>query len=711
MSTLSDQQPQSIAIRRRPGSGLVAAWKARGPLVVPPRAEWALGLRRVRVAGLILIALEFIGFCIWSEIEVHKFALTADFSLYQQTVYMIAHGHLWPHITAGDAPVYFSDGHFIPFALFKNEAEFFLFPIAVLYRIWPHVVVAKFAQDFAICGGQVLAFLWMCELVAAKADRNVADRLRISPRTGVWVLAFGLLLLVANPWYIVAASFDLHAEPFALPCAVGAARALHKGQRRSALAWGIAGALSSAVGATYLVGVGLSAALTRRSGVRNGLIVAGLAFVWFAFLTAVGWIATAGPGLFESVLNGGHGHVVWRNGFFKIVGARTHDATYGELLKTAATHPWNVFRALNQSRSSLWADLSTPGLLGVVWLPTLLGTLAVLGPSAFSGLFIVPGFQNVAAYGLISVGSVAGAMWLLRRNRRVGIAVMAVLAANTALWGIMWFPRVSKEWAPVTPAAVSTLSQVQKLIGPGDEVVVSQGVSGPFADRQSTYAIMANGKTIQVTHGRKVWFVIAPFDGIETTQSAVSIALIERLAQTPGVHLRVAKNSVWAFEWMPPAGVHKFALKPVSVLTEPTWALPGPAGKAVMKGATTADWYVTNTGAPGYVFDRGLWRVPAGHYKVSVTLSASARTNVEVWDTTQSRLLKRTTISATHGKTRLTLPAVMSHTGHQPYVGGSLLWSINPIVNIGDSLELRVWTAGPAGSVSVYGASLTGRPS
>ena len=711
MSTISDHPTPSIAIRRRPGSRLVTAWNARGPLVVPHRTEWAVGLRRLRVAGLILIALEFIGFCVWSEIQVHRFALTADFSLYQQAVYLMAHGHLWPLVTDGGAPISFRGGHFSAFPLFTNEAEFFLVPIAVLYRIWPHVVVAKFAQDIAICGGQTIAFLWMCELVAAQSDRDVADRSRLSQQTGMWVLAFGLVLLIANPWFIMGASFDLHAEAFALPCVVGAGRALHKGQRRSALVWGTLGMLSSAVGATYVVGIGLSAALTRRSAVRNGLMVAGLAFAWFAFLNVAGWIATAGPGLFESVLNGGNGHVVWENGYWKTVGATTQNASYGELLSTIASHPWNVFRALGQTHSSLWANVSASGVLGIVWLPTMIGTLAVLGPSAFNALYLEPGFQNVVAYGLISVGTVAAAMWILRRSRRAGFIVMTLLAINTALWGIIWFPHVSTEWAAVTPGAASTLSRIQKLIGPNDEVVASQGVSGAFADRQSSYAIMANGKTVQVAPGRKVWFVIAPFDGIETTDASVSIALIERLAQTPGTHLRAARNSVWAFEWTPPAGVHKFALKPVSVLTMPAWALPGPSGRAVMKGATSSAWYVTNTGAEGYVFNRALWRVPAGHYKVSVTLSASALTNVEVWDTTRSRLLKRIVVSATHGKTSLNLPVVMTHTGHQPYVGGSLLWSDKPIVNIGDTLELRVWTAGPPESVSVYRASITGRPS
>lgn len=711
MTTVSDPHIPSVAVRRRPGGRLATAWKTAGPLAVPPRAEWARGLRRFRTAGLILIAVEFIGFCIWSAIEVHRFALTADFALYQQAVYMLAHGHLWPHVTDGGAPIAFSGGQLHAFPLFSNEAEFFLVPIAVLYRIWPHVVVAKLAQDVAICGGQALVFLWMCELVAAQRGQAVVDRFRLSERASLWALAFGLLLLVANPWFLAAASFDFHAESFAFPCIVGAGRALHKGQRRAAVAWAVGGMLSSAVGTTYVVGIGLSAVLSRRSAVRSGLIVAGLGVLWFAFLNLAGLIATAGPGLFVTVLNGGAGRLVWKHGYWETVGASSQNATYGQLLRTIVTHPWNVFEALWHTHSSLWANISAPGVLGLIWPPVLIGTFAVLGQSAFAPLFIIPGSQNVVVYGLVGVGSVAVALWILRRRRRLGYAVMALLAGNTAVWGIMWFPRLSNEWAPVSPPAISALQSVQKMIGPNDEVVASQGISGAFADRQSSYSLTAAYKAIGLQHGRKVWFVIAPFDGIETIDPSVSVAYIQHLSQMPGVHLRLDKGSVWAFEWMPPAGMHKLLLKPASVLNAPTWTLPGPSGTAVKKKSSTSSWYVTNTGSPGYVFDRALWRVPAGHYEVSVTLSAAALTNVEVWDTTKAQLLKRIVVSDTHGEQHVTLPVVMTHTGHQPYVGGSLLWAVNPDVNVGDSLEVRVWTAGKAGTVSVYGASISGTQS
>jgi hypothetical protein len=389
-------------------------------------------------------------------------------------------------------------------------------------------------------------------------------------------------------------------------------------------------------------------------------------------------------------------------------GATLTNASYGELLKTIATHPWNLFTGIWKTHSSFWANISSSGVLGIVWPPTLIAIVAVLGQSAFSPIFVVPGLQNVAVYGLIPVGSVAVSLWMLDRRPRLGFAVMAVLAVNTAIWGIMWFPRVSTNWAPITPGAVSELSRIEKLIGPNDEVVASQGVSGVFADRPSAYAIMTSGKTMQVTPGRKVWFVITPFDGIETTDASISVELIQRLAQTPGVHMRIDHDSVWLFEWTPPAGVHKFVLAPISALVAPPWTLPGVSGKVVKKGSNTSNWYVTNTGAPGYVFDRALWRVPAGHYTASVTLSASATTDVEVWDTTKSQLLKRIVVSNTHGRAHLSLPVVMAQTGHQPFVGGSLLWAINPVMNIGDSLEIRVWTAGKAGSVSVYKASLHG---
>ena len=69
------------------------------------------------------------------------------------------------------------------------------------------------------------------------------------------------------------------------------------------------------------------------------------------------------------------------------------------------------------------------------------------------------------------------------------------------------------------------------------------------------------------------------------------------------------------------------------------------------------------------MFNRALWRVPAGHYKVSVTLSASALTNVEVSGQDAVWLRSRIVVSATHGKTNLNLPVVMTRDTNR--MGGS----------------------------------------
>jgi hypothetical protein len=78
-------------------------------------------MRWVRRIGLMLLALKFAGFCVWSSLLYHRFALTPDFAQYQQAWYLIAHGHLNPYDTVGNFPFW------------QNHGEFIMWPLAALY--------------------------------------------------------------------------------------------------------------------------------------------------------------------------------------------------------------------------------------------------------------------------------------------------------------------------------------------------------------------------------------------------------------------------------------------------------------------------------------------------------------------------------------------------------------------------------------------------
>jgi len=85
-------------------------------------------LFRVRRIGYIVLALQFAGFLCWSTLLYRRFSLTPDFAQYHQAWYLIAHGNLDPRDTLGRFPFW------------QNHAEFMLWPMSLLYWVWPHCV-------------------------------------------------------------------------------------------------------------------------------------------------------------------------------------------------------------------------------------------------------------------------------------------------------------------------------------------------------------------------------------------------------------------------------------------------------------------------------------------------------------------------------------------------------------------------------------------
>ena len=174
---------------------------------------------RVRKGGLVVIAVQFLALCAWSWVLYHRFALTWDFGVYHQPWYLIAHGNFDPPTTIQTMQFW------------RNDAEFAIWPLAVLWWIPPHDVMLLWAQNAGVCAAEALALGWMCRM-AGKVP------------SGAWLAATGLALLVISPWIWWSLSFDFHMETVALPFAVLLARDL--ADRRRRMWWWVAPILLSA---------------------------------------------------------------------------------------------------------------------------------------------------------------------------------------------------------------------------------------------------------------------------------------------------------------------------------------------------------------------------------------------------------------------------------------------------------------------------------
>lgn len=643
--------------------------------------------------------------CVWNEVEVHRFVLTADFGNYFQAARQLAHGVLSPQDTVQPGP----RGQ--PVTFWKNAVELFIVPIAIAYRIWPHLVVVKWMQSLALAGAQAIAFVWICEL-AAKHWRDSDAR-----RWAVPVTALGLVLLVANPWYVWASTVDIHGEPFAAVLALGLARDLYRGRRR-AWVWMVLALLSTGIAASYVAAVGIAAALSGRVRFKRGALMTLISVVYLAVLTKAHLLVVGGAGItFGPILTGGAGvendyaaPAAYANmaAHPLAAGAVTKplsSITYGEIAKATIEHPWNAVRALWVNHDNLWATVSAAGVLGIAWLPALVPALAVLLQGGFVRGFSLPGFQNIFAGELVAVGTVVISFKLLPaargRMRWLFGALLVALAVNSFAWFAIWIVRVPRQWLSVTPAGASALSQLKRDIRPNDEVIASEGIIGGFSDRQWAYDFDSAPMYAHVQPSRKVWIILTPSQGVDTAGTSNTVATIANLEGMPGAHLVMQRAGIWAFEWTPPPGTKLLKLGTGQVPYAPGWALAGASGTPVRTGKKS-QWHASSTGQPGYVVSQAYWRSLPGVYQARVALSASALTNVELWDTTRGILLSRKVVRHTRGIQTVTLTARLRQTIGQPTINGWGLWVIAPIETPGDDLEVRVWTAGAKGSVNVY---------
>ncbi len=329
--------------------------------------------KRVAVIVFTIQAAILIGISTW--LFAH-FDLSWDYAVYFQPWYLLAHGHLSDFTSVGHT--YNWMGHF----------EWLIYPLGLMYFLYPHGLTLLIVQDLAIVGAEVAGLGLMCDLIQRR--RNYASNdLR-------WLQWVGLFFLVANPWSYWAVMFDFHfhsLEAFAITMATWQ---FYRTNTRLAFAFVGLCMVTSIVSITFLfpLAILLFFFFGQR---RNGIIVGVSALS--AFLGEQ-LIFYHGLPLLDYIIPSTA--VTSVTSFHK---SSNVDAVVTSFLRL----PSIFFRAVRLLWSvNIYANLGPDGLLGVLSPFGLLIPGVVLIESALVGpAFTPPSSQNVIAYSLLAVGTVS----------------------------------------------------------------------------------------------------------------------------------------------------------------------------------------------------------------------------------------------------------------------------------------------------------------
>jgi hypothetical protein len=623
-----------------------------------------------------LIGAQLIGLLVWSAHVASRGAMSWDFAAYYQPWWAIAHGHLNPAATVmpGGYPFW------------RNDGEFIIWLLAPLYWLSPnHELGLWWIQDLALVGITAVCYRWITELLPWDTAKPLSGN--VIPAVG-WMLT--VLLLVLNPWIYWSATFAVQMEAFGVLFALLGLRALMSG-RRSVWGWLLLAALCGSASVVYAISVGLTGLLVglwQRRSDREGSGPA--AVIWrvldwprapLAIIVAgVAWLVALGAlhatQSFSNPAISVHQDLSYLNG--------THAGGHLLLVRTALhalTHPGAVISVIWSHALNLWANTAPAGFVGLFsGVGILMSGPTLLENSILKGQdFSYPGFANLIVYVAVALGTALVVTGVLRRHRRVGLVLAAVLLANAVAWCAIWLPKVGGQYVSIGGTAARTLDVASSRIPAGAEVIASQGFVGKFAGRRDIEVFggpssKLRGPEVFPVASRHVWFVLSGDQGIEVPSTSETDQAVGSVAALPGARLVSRANGVWVFSWTAPSSTRSVALggpaHPV-----PGWTTGGTSSIARLAGGSRS-WSLTSTGAPGYVVSGDIWRLSPGRYVTHVLLSASTPSNVEVWDDgsgTDRLLARRQVVSKKNGKQVTMLftvppsPAPSDSTGPAPF--------------------------------------------
>lgn len=490
----------------------------------------------VRTAGLVLLSLQLLAMVVFSTIQYRRFALSNDFGTYSQAWWAIAHGHLSPW------------GSLIRTAFWRDNAEFAMWPLALVYYIVPSPIILLWIQDLLVVLTGLVAFSWALDVIG---------RSRLTVRVGR-VLALGVAAAIAlNPWAYNTIAYDFHVESVFALFVVLAGRDLWAGRYRRLWIWVPLAVSSDVLGALCIAGVGLAGVLAGRETRKTGAVLVVVGISWVAFISAVHGAGVAGriPDTAYAYLAPGH------TGHLSVV----------TIVAGAFRHPGAVLHMVSLRWVTVFEFFVTLGLIGcvspwgfgvaaVVFVPTILST-----DHGFLNLLF--SFQSWPALPFVLVGSVMLiSRWLPREGllRRVTQLSVCVWAGFLAVIAFVALPAVAEAWIPVDGAAAATLAQALQRTPASAEVIASQGIVGRFAERAHVYPYVWTFGAGQSTrtypiNSHLVVFVISAQEGtflIPRKEASAAVAYVEEVGATP----ELFRDGIEVLRWVPPRGTTSITL-------------------------------------------------------------------------------------------------------------------------------------------------------
>lgn len=491
-----------------------------------------------RVAWLAL-GLQLVGLIVFSAIQYQRFSLTKDFAAYSQALWLIAHGHLDPYSTL------------IRAQFWRSDAEFIIWPLSLIYRIIPTPFILLLVQDVAVVLTELMTFLWVADLLQMnhQLSRRAAKALAMG--------SFAVLLL--NPWAYNTIAFDFHTHVLAALVIVIAGRDLWAGRVRRMWVWVALALLCNALGALYIVGLGLIGLLAGRRTRMAGLGLVVFGAIYFLVITTVG-----GDGA------GGNGISAW---YGYLVGPHHGKISIFDVVVGAIRHP-NLIDHMFATRWSVILEFLLPcGLIGV-FSPWAFGmALVVFVPSTLAVstnfLRLDQSFQSWPALPFVLLGTISILVTLLGRREallRLGAYTSAAWAACVVVLAIVVIPAIPKYWISVGPRAAAVLSDARAQLPSGAEVVASTGIVGRFAERQHVYVLGlapsgTSGFDVPVpTNAHNVVFILAPSQGVEGWLHNVYDRAVPVLRFRLHAKQLAAGDGIYVFSLVVPTGVHSLVV-------------------------------------------------------------------------------------------------------------------------------------------------------